>query len=313
MNKLPYELVDRKLVYKQKFRLGKPGKRSATELLNFGIINLDKPAGPKSIHCGNKIRQCLEQPKVGHAGTLDPLVTGVLPIGVGKGVKVLPVISVAGKVYDGRMHIHGDVTKEQLDDAFAKFTGKIMQLPPRISAVARRLREREIYWLTMQKFDDHDVWFEVGCQAGTYIRKLCHDMGEYMKVGGHMAELRRIQAGPFRIDESVSLDDVRKNYKKYLSTKKDTYIRNFILPPETAVEHLPKVYVDSGVLERLKNGSPVFAPGIMAYTSDLQKESTTAILDTNSNLVAIGISQLSAFEMGTVTKGMAIKTDVVLI
>lgn len=71
MQKLPYELADRTLIYKHKFRLGKPDKKSATELLNFGIINLDKPRGPKSIHCGNKIRQLLEQPKVGHAGTLD--------------------------------------------------------------------------------------------------------------------------------------------------------------------------------------------------------------------------------------------------
>jgi len=71
MNKLPFESVKRELVYKQKVRLGKPAKRTAEELLNFGIINLDKPRGPKSIHCGNKIRKLLEQPKVGHAGTLD--------------------------------------------------------------------------------------------------------------------------------------------------------------------------------------------------------------------------------------------------
>ena len=71
MQKLPYELADRTLIYKHKFKFGKPARKSAEELLNFGIINLDKPRGPKSIHCGNKIRQLLEQPKVGHAGTLE--------------------------------------------------------------------------------------------------------------------------------------------------------------------------------------------------------------------------------------------------
>ncbi len=313
MNKLPFELVKKELIYREKVRLGKPVKRSADELLNFGIINLDKPRGPKSIHCGNKIRSLLEQPKVGHAGTLDPLVTGVLPIGVGKGVKVLPIISKAGKVYEGIMHIHGDVSKEQLEDAFAKFTGKIEQLPPRISAVARKLRTREIYWLTLKSFSDSNAEFEVGCEAGTYIRKLCHDMGEYLKVGGHMAQLRRIQAGPFKIDDSVTLEEVRENYRKYLKTRKDIYIRNIILPPESAVEHLPFVYIDSGVLPRIKNGSPVFAPGVLAYTSDLQKDSVTAIFDANKNLVAIGISQLDSKEMEKAQKGMAIKTDVVLI
>lgn len=310
---LPFEKVEKELRYKQKVRLGKPTKRTAEELLNFGIINLDKPRGPKSIHCGNKIRKLLEQPKVGHAGTLDPLVTGVLPIGIGRGVKVLPVISKAGKVYEGVMHLHAEITKEQLEDAVKKFTGKIMQLPPRISAVARKLREREIYWLTIKKFEGKDVWFEVGCEAGTYIRKLCFDIGEYLKVGAHMAELRRLQAGPFKLETSVTLQEVRRNYEKYMKTKKDLHLRNFILPPEAAVEHLPKVYVDIGVLERLKNGSPVFVPGVLAYTSNLQKDAVTAILDADKNLVAIGISQLNAKELEKAQKGMAVKTDVVLI
>jgi H/ACA ribonucleoprotein complex subunit 4 len=240
-------------------------------------------------------------------------VTGVLPMGLGRGVKVLPVISKAGKVYQGIMHLHHEVSKEALDDAVIKFTGKIEQMPPRISAVARRLRTREIFWFTVQKVEGQNVWFEVGCEAGTYIRKLCHDMGLYLKVEGHMAELRRLQAGPFKIEDSVTLETVRKNYKKYLETKKEIYIQKFILPPETAVEHLPKVYIDVGVIERIKHGSPVFAPGVMAYTADLQKESVTAIFDTNGNLVAIGISQLSAFELEKAEKGMAIKTDVVLI
>jgi len=313
MNKLPYELTEKKLIYKQKFKLGKPAKKSAEELLNFGIINLDKPRGPKSIHIGNKIRSLLEQPKVGHAGTLDPLVTGVLPIGVGRGVKVLPVISKAGKVYEGILHLHKDVSQSDLEAAFRKFTGKIMQLPPRISAVARKLREREIYWFTLKKFEDNNAEFEVGCEAGTYIRKLCHDMGEYLKVGGHMALLRRIQAGPFKISESITLNKVRENYRKYMKTKKDVYIRNIILPIESAVEHLPFVYVDSGAIPRIKNGSPVFAPGVLAFTSDLQKNSVTAIFDTNKNLIAIGVSQLDAKEMEKAEKGMAIKTDVVLI
>jgi predicted RNA-binding protein (TIGR00451 family) len=138
-------------------------------------------------------------------------------------------------------------------------------------------------------------------------------MGEYLKVGGHMAELRRIQAGPFKISESVTLEEVRKDYKRYLDTKKDIYIKKFILPPESAVEHLPKVYIDVGVIPRIKHGSPVFVPGVMAYTLDLQENSVTAIFDTSKNLIAIGISQLSAAEMEKAQKGMAIKTDVVLI
>ncbi|MCX6775178.1 MAG: RNA-guided pseudouridylation complex pseudouridine synthase subunit Cbf5 [DPANN group archaeon] len=313
MNKLRVELVKRKLIFKQKATIKKLKAKTAAELLNSGLIIIDKPCGPKSIHVGNRIRTILEQPKVGHAGTLDPMVTGVLPIGIGKGVKVLSLMSKAGKVYEGRMHIHNTVTKEQVLDAFAKFTGKIEQLPPRISAVARKLRTREIYWLTLKKFKGKDVEFEVGCEAGTYIRKLCHDMGEYLKTGGHMAELRRLQAGPFKIKSAVTLEKVKENYDKYLKTKKDAYVRKIILPLERGAEHLPKVYVDLGVAERITHGSPVFTPGVLAYTSDLHKDKEVAVFDTNSNLLAIGIAQLDAEEMENAQKGMAVKTDVVLI
>ena len=239
--------------------------------------------------------------------------TGVLPIGIGRGVKVLPVISKAGKVYEGVMHLHGEVTKEKLDEVFKKFTGKIEQLPPRVSAVARKLRTREIYWLTLRKFDGKNAEFEVGCEAGTYIRKLCHDIGEYLKVGAHMALLRRLQAGPFKIDDSVALPAIRKAYEKYLKTKKDSYIKEFVLPPESAVAHLPEVYVDTAVVERIKHGSPVFVPGIVAYTSDLQANKEAAIFDSDKSLIALGISQLSAKELEKAQKGMGVKTDVVLI
>jgi H/ACA ribonucleoprotein complex subunit 4 len=313
MNKLPFEQVKRKLIFKQKATIKKLKPKTAAELLNAGLIIIDKPSGPKSIQIGNKIRSLLEQPKVGHAGTLDPMVTGVLPIGIGKGVKVLSLMSKAGKVYEGRMHLHSSVTKKELEAAMQKFTGKIMQLPPKISAVARKLREREIYWFTLKKFKGKDMWFEVGCEAGTYIRKLCHDMGEYLKTGGHMAELRRLQAGPFKIKVAVTLEKVKENYDKYLQTKKDAYLRKIILPLEKGAEYLPKVYVDAEVIERIKHGSPVFTPGVLAYTSDLQKDKETAVFDTNSNLLAIGIAQLDAGEMEKAQKGMAVKTDVVLI
>lgn len=239
--------------------------------------------------------------------------TGVLPIGIGRGVKVLPVISKAGKVYEGTMHLHGEVTEKQVLDAFEKFTGKIEQLPPRISAVARKLRTREIYWLTLKRYDIKNVAFEVGCEAGTYIRKLCHDIGEYLKVGAHMASLRRIQAGPFKISESVTLQEIREAYEKFLKTKRNSLIQDIVLPPETAVEHLPEVYVDMDVIARLKHGSPVFVPGVIAYTTDLQRNKEAAIFDPNKNLIALGVAQLSAKELEKAQKGMAVKTDVVLI
>ncbi len=314
MDKLSFERISRDIILKQKARISKKfPKRTASELLNFGIINLDKPKGPKSIHVVNKIRGILEQPKCGHAGTLDPAATGVLPIGLGRAVKVLPVLSLAGKVYEGKMHLHGDVTQEQLKAAFKKFTGVIKQTPPSKSAVARREREREIYWLKLKGLKSRDAEFEAGVQHGVYIRTLCIQVGEYLKVGAHMTYLRRVQAGPLKIDDSVTLADVKSNYKKYLQTKQDKYIARFIIAPEKAVTHLPAVWVDEGVKPRIVHGSPVFSPGVLAFTSDLQKGSTTAVFDLQNNMLAIGISEVDTKELEKAKKGIAIKTDAVLI
>lgn len=192
MDKLPYELAKQSILTKQKSkRIGKLKKRSGEELLKFGIVVLDKPADIRSIHCGNKIKSILEVAKVGHAGTLDPMVTGVLPIMLGKAVKLSTALSKAGKVYRGLMKFHKEISEKEVRSAFKKFTGKIRQLPPRISAVKRVLRTREIYFLNLLKFENEEAEFLVGCEAGTYIRKLCHDIGEHLKVGAHMSKLDR--------------------------------------------------------------------------------------------------------------------------
>ena len=314
MNILPFEQVKREIIYKQRAKIAKTfPKRTAEELLNFGIINLDKPKGPKSIHVVNKIRSILEQPKCGHAGTLDPAVTGVLPVGLGKAVKILSILSLAGKVYTGTMHFHKEITKEKVLEGFKKFTGIIKQTPPSKSAVARRERERQVYWLEIKKISGKDVEFETGVQHGTYIRTLCIQIGDYLGIPAHMTLLRRIQAGPLKIANSVDLEKVNKNYSRYLKIKDGNLVREIILQPEKAVAHLPTIWVDSGVIDRLAHGSPVFAPGVLAFTSDLEKGCVTAIFDLDNNLLGIGIAELNANDLEKTNKGLAVKTDVVLI
>jgi len=314
MDKLPFEKVKVKILTKQKYDINlKIPKRSAVELINAGIINLDKPSGPKSIHAVNKVKGAMEIYKAGHAGTLDPLVTGVLPVGLNKGVKVLPVLSVAGKIYQGKMHVHKEVPLKKIKEAFEKFTGEIEQLPPKISAVARKLRKRTIYFFNIDKIDNKDVYFTVGCEAGTYIRKLCHDMGEYLGCGANMAQLRRLQSGPFKIKDSVTLEKVKENYFKYLETKNEKLIQDIVCPLEEGVMHLAKIWVDDDVIERLRHGSPVFAPGIVSLTSNIEKGKYTAVFDIRGNLLAIGIAEMDSKEIMAAEKGLAVKTDFVLI
>ncbi|MBI2041380.1 MAG: RNA-guided pseudouridylation complex pseudouridine synthase subunit Cbf5 [DPANN group archaeon] len=313
MNTLPFEKVKRKLLFKRKATILDLAPRTPEQLLSFGIINVDKPSGPKSIHVVNEVRAITGQQKCGHAGTLDPITTGVLPVGLGKALKVLPTLSVAGKVYKATMKLHAAVEKERLEEAFKKFTGKIIQTPPRVSAVARRPREREIYWAEIESIKDRTVVFEMGCQHGTYVRKWISDLGQSLGIVAHMSALVRLQAGPLKIKHSVTMEQLKKNFEIYAKTKKDRYIQQVILPPEECVQHLPQVYIDDGAIDYLKHGSPVFAPGIVAVTSELKKNDVTAIFDTHSNLLAIGIAEMDAEEILAAKKGLAIKTDFVVV
>ena len=313
MNKLPFELKKQKvLVKKPKFKI-KSYSYTPDELFNKGIIVLDKPSGPNSLSCANRIKATIEQPKAGHAGTLDPKVTGVLPIGLAKATKILQVLSDAGKVYQGTLKVHSELTRKEIQAGFKKLTGEIEQLPPKISAVARRLRKRTVYWASIMNIDSKLIDFEIGCQAGTYIRKWAHDLGELLKVGAHMTSLRRIQSGPYKLKDTTTLEKISKNYTQYLKTKKPKLIKDIIKPVETAVEHLPKAWIDDLTLEAFKHGSPIYFPGIVQYTSDINKEDMVAVFDLKNRLVGLGVSKTTSKALATTTKGIAIKTDIVIV
>ena len=124
--------------------------------------------------------------------------TGVLPIALANATRITQGLLTAGKEYVALMHLHKSVSEEKIREIMNKFVGKIEQIPPARSAVKRQERTREIYYLTILEIDGQDVLFRVGCQAGTYIRKLIHDIGGSLTVGAHMTQLIRTKAGPFK-------------------------------------------------------------------------------------------------------------------
>lgn len=152
---------------------GRPELRSVEQLKDFGFLLIDKPAGPTSHQVSSYVQKILGIGKSGHAGTLDPKVTGVLPIATGRASRLLEFLLKAGKTYVCVMHLHGDVPRDKVDKAVEEFTGTITQLPPKRSAVARRKRKRTIYSFNVLEVKDRDILFECDVEAGTYIRKLC--------------------------------------------------------------------------------------------------------------------------------------------
>lgn len=179
-------------------------------------------------------------------------------------------------------------------------------MPPVKSAVKREKRKRKVYELEILEINGQDILFRVKCQAGTYIRKLCHDLGEGLKVGAHMSELRRTQAGPFtEKDNLVSLTDLQDAYHFYKEGN-DKFIKHCLQPIENAVKHLPKLWVLDTTIKSLTHGRDLAIPGI-SKTGSFDKDETVAILTLKEELIAIGTSLMTTEEIKKKKKGLAVK------
>ncbi len=306
---LPFESVKREILVKKEAdssdKYGcQPEKRKVEDLLNNGIININKPSGPTSHQVSAYVRDILKVKKAGHSGTLDPKVTGVLPIAVGRATKVTRSLLTAGKEYIALMHIHDSIPEEKIRKTINEFIGRIKQLPPLRSAVKREVRERDIYYIEILEISDQDVLFKVGCQAGTYIRKLIDDIGKKLGTGAHMAELRRTKAGPFDESTIVSLQDL-KDAMEFYKKGDDSEIRNVIQPIENAVKHLPKIWILDTTVDAVCHGASLNVPGISKLESGIKKDDYVAIMTLKNELVAIGKAKMTSEEILKEKKGLA--------
>lgn len=282
----------------------KPEDRTTKELFNSGIINLDKPAGPTSHLVVQYVKEILNVKKAGHSGTLDPKVTGILPIAINNGTKVLQALLKSDKEYVCLMHIHKDVKEAKIKKIFKRFKGEIEQVPPLRSNVKRVKRKRMIYSLKIKEIKDRDVLFTVSCQAGTYIRKLVYDMGKELGVGANMQELRRIKTGPFTEQDSVILQDLSDAMEKYKQGK-EKLLRQYIKPIESAVKHLRKIWILDSTVDSLCYGAKLKVPGISKLEDGIDKGDIIAVLTLKDELVILGKAEMSSKEMKTKKKGVA--------
>jgi H/ACA ribonucleoprotein complex subunit 4 len=281
-----------------------PAERSAEELISYGIVNLDKPRGPTSHQAADYVKKILGLTKAGHSGTLDPKVTGVLPVALGRGTRVVQALLVSGKEYIALMHMHDIVPEAKVRSVCDEFIGKIRQLPPVKSAVKRQLRTRTIYYLEILEIDGKDVLFRVGTQAGTYIRKLIHDIGKRLGTGAHMAELRRTKAGPFDESTLVTLQEISDAYH-YFKEGNDKYLRKVIQTLECGVDHLPKIWVIDTAVDALCHGASLKIPGISKLDQKVTKGNIVAVMTLKSELVCLAKAQMDSEEIIKSEKGIA--------
>lgn len=293
-------------------------------MIRDGIINIDKPAGWTSHDVVAKIRGLLRIKKVGHAGTLDPEATGVLPICFGKGTKVVPFLMDAEKEYDAVLRLGeetdtqdatGKVLKTvdipagmaaQVRETAESFVGTYAQMPPMYSAVKvkgvplyrsaragevveRTARTVSIREIRFKGFEGRDAAFSVVCSKGTYIRTLCADIGEKLGVGGHLLRLRRTRAGQFPIVDSVELNRFCELYAEG-DWEKEVYSLNEVL------KDLPAVWVKEPYREKVLHGAPVGPEGVLNRSS-FKKGEPLRILDPEGRLLAIGRAVMNEDEV----------------
>jgi tRNA pseudouridine55 synthase len=250
-----------------------------------GWVVLDKPIGMTSTHAVSRLKRIFNAAKAGHAGTLDPLASGILPIAFGEATKTVPFVQDGEKAYrftvvwgaetdtddsDGTVTERSDLrpSAAEISAALPRFTGTILQKPPAYSAIkingeraydiARdgdvpALVERPvtIHALDLVSFTPDEAVFEARCGKGTYVRALARDLGRLLGCLGHVGALRRTRVGPFREEDAVSLADLGENETA----------AGALRCVEAGLLEMPRVLVDRNAAARLRRGQPVLLRG----------------------------------------------------
>ncbi len=248
-----------------------------------GILNINKPIGMTSHDVVARVRKLLAQRRVGHAGTLDPAASGVLPVCAGQATRVAEYLSESGKAYRATIQF-GTVTdtydaegtverttstatlsRAYIESLLPVFLGEQMQVPPRYSAIKlqgrpayKRARAGEEVTLaarpvTISRLEIIDwqppaLILDIECSKGTYIRSLAHDLGERSGYGAHLRELMRTRSGPFRLEDSITLEQLA-------AAAEQGKAGEYLYPADLALEQYPALVLNEGTAARVRHGS----------------------------------------------------------
>jgi len=270
-----------------------PEERPVDDLLAFGVVNLDKPPGPSAHQVAAWVRDATGQERVAHGGTLDPKVTGCLPILLGDAARAARIFDDAVKEYVAVLELH-DRAPPDFDSVVSEFEGDIYQKPPRKSAVKRQLRTRRIHALDVLEREERRALLRVRCASGTYIRKLCHDIGLALGTGAHMGDLRRTATGQFADRSLVSMHDL-VDALAFAEDGDERELRAAVQPAEEALAHLPRLVVAPSAAEAVADGAPVYAPGVIETRDATVGDATP----TAGDLVGVFTPDGSAVALGT--------------
>ncbi|KAH9597741.1 Pseudouridine synthase II [Trypanosoma melophagium] len=292
-----------------------PLRRPLKEYVKYGMINLDKPSNPSSHEVVSWIKRILKCEKTGHAGTLDPKVTGALIICIDRATRLVKSQQNAGKTYVGVLRLHDAVSEKKVVAALQRLTGPCFQRPPLIAAVKRQLRIRNIYSNRLIEYDKHRhlAVFETHCEAGTYIRTLCVHLGLILGAGGHMEELRRIRTGVISEDDHVStMHDVLDAQWLYENEKDESYLRRVILPCEYLLTNYKRIVVKDSAVNAVCYGAKLMIPGLSRFDNGIERDDLIVLISTKGEAIALAYAEMSTSQMASVDHGIVARSKRVI-
>ncbi len=293
-----------------------------------GLLIIDKPEGVTSLDVVREVKRRLRANRAGHIGTLDPFATGVLPIAINEGTKLIPFINDEPKEYEATLKLGEETTTDDLTgevvssqrwedlsldvirSAFQTFLGKIRQIPPMFSAIKRegkplyRLarrgeqverseRDLEIFSLQIEEIDLPKIRFRVSCSKGTYIRALARDIGREIGCGAHLIQLRRLRSGPFTLEQTLSWERL-----KGLLPESGSFPG--LIPLAEALPSLPEVIGDEQLVRKARHGREMLVRDLSAGTlPNFEKGQWLKITSPQEGLVAILRSEVRGAEISS--------------
>ena len=272
-----------------------PAERTIEELLEAGMLVIDKPQGPNSHQVSAWARDILGLEKLGHGGTLDPFATGVLVLLSGRAMRLTKKVLSHDKTYVGVLRAPSDFDKTALQRAIAQMCVQVYNVPPEISAVKVQVRSRRMETRLLD-VDGRDAAIEVTCEAGTYIRTLARDLGLLLGHPVELKELRRTQSGRFMESHCITLQELKDAVWLWKEKGEEKAIRKILAPIESLVVDLPSVVVKDGAAGAIAHGAPLMRPGIVSVENDLERGDPVRLLTLKGELVSLG-SMLTRTEM----------------
>lgn len=289
-----------------------PEERSVEERIRLGVAVVDKPGGPTSHQVSAWVRDMFAVPKAGHAGTLDPRVTGVLPVALADATRALEAVLAGDKEYVGVMQLHQDVEERRVRAMMERFVGAIYQIPPVRAAVKREQRTRHVYDLQALEVEGRNVLFRVRCESGTYIRTLCADIGDALGVGANMVDLRRTRTASFTEAQARPLQDFRDALAAWKDSGDPEPVRALLRPMESLLSHLPTIVIKDTAVDAICHGANLAIPGVAKISAGIRTGDLVGLYTGKGEAVAFARALMTTDDVVVLKSGSMADTQRVL-